>query len=145
MIFLCAYRYQILLASIFFPSPGPLPHRIRLRTNQQPSLTSILLVLTCEPVTPGNLKGDRTETVTSRKWFRNEKKIDLYLIKNVPYNGIFSVWYLFRDVQNHLDRCSVKGPSFLRTLRTNILGSIFKRLRSQVSIWRKLKSQKWSP
>ena len=42
----------------FFPSPGPLPHRIRLRANQQPPLTSILLILTCEPVTPGNLKGE---------------------------------------------------------------------------------------
>lgn len=66
----------------FFPSPGPLPHRIRPRTNQQPSLTSILFVLTCEPVTRGNLKGDNTEMVTSRKWLEVGKKIDSYLIKN---------------------------------------------------------------
>lgn len=52
----------------FLPSPGPLPHRMRLRTNQQQPVTSILPVLTCEPVTHGNLKGDGTEIVTSRKW-----------------------------------------------------------------------------
>lgn len=53
----------------FSPSPGPLPHRIQPGTNQRPSLTSILLALTCEPVTRGNLKGERTrrtEIVTSR-------------------------------------------------------------------------------
>lgn len=68
----------------FSPSPGPLPHRIRLRTNQQPSLTSILLVLTCEPVTRGNLKGERRqgpENVTSRKSFRNEKKNQFIWLK----------------------------------------------------------------
>lgn len=57
-----------------FPSLGPLPHRIRLTTNQQPSLTSILPVLTCEPVTRSNLKGDSAEMVTSRKWFAHTQK-----------------------------------------------------------------------
>lgn len=76
----------------FFPSPGPLPHRIRLRTNQRQPVTSILPVLTCEPVTHGNLKGDGAEIVTSMKWVTNEdvcikkkKKWNSYLILKVLY------------------------------------------------------------
>lgn len=69
----------------FFPSPGPLPHRIRLRTNQQQSLTSILPVLTCEPVTHGNLKGDGTEIVTSRKW-----------LNELPYCKAILIWFFWK-------------------------------------------------
>lgn len=76
----------------FFPSPGPLPHRIRLRTNQQPPLTSILLVLTCEPVTLGNLKGEYTESLTSR--IRKEENVcffkkSRFILLSLPSKGFF--------------------------------------------------------